>query len=101
MMWEPEDYAIIPTPEEMIAEIKRLRQELADAQAEIARLKTLNFTNDGNWIPWFGGECPVEKYARVGVKFRNEVEWPEIAACLVRWGHSYSGDDIVAYRVVA
>lgn len=52
------------------------------------------------WIPWSGGECPVDGNVKVDVKFRNGTcelrQYPDF-----RWGHSafLPETDIVAYRI--
>lgn len=62
----------------------------------------------GGFIPWEGGECPVDAGTRVEVRFRD----PEIlssgntrVAASFDWSHIYSGgqvgaSDIIAYRIV-
>lgn len=54
---------------------------------------------DGKWIPWAGGECPVDDNARVDVEFRDR----DVAVgCLANnwnWGHSGRDGDIIAYRL--
>lgn len=51
------------------------------------------------WIEWKGGECPVHPEAMVMVRFRDGWEDKWLAGSM-RWNHSKSTDDIIAYRVV-
>lgn len=30
-------------------------------------------TNEDGWVPWAGGECPVERQTRVDVRWNNNV----------------------------
>lgn len=70
-----------------------------------------NPKNDGEWIEWGGGECPVEPETRVDVRFRGSIAGIDMvrneAANYWLWGHgtargaaAHPGDDIIAYRVV-
>ena len=59
--------------------------------------------NDGDWIPWTGGECPVPSETRVQVRLRDDVSYTEPADDLA-WYHDgpnslQGSSDIVAYRV--
>ena len=52
-----------------------------------------------DWIPWKGGECPVERGDVVRVKAKNgEIDTDK--AHFYNWWHTGSSFDIVAYRVV-
>jgi len=52
-----------------------------------------------DWIPWAGGECPVERRAVVMVRGKNgEVDTDK--AHFYDWHHTGSSLDIIAYRVV-
>lgn len=57
-------------------------------------------TDSDGWIPWNGGNCPVEGDVLVEVKFRdgtiNEIE----EARQWKWNHLGGESDIVAYRIV-
>jgi hypothetical protein len=53
------------------------------------------------WIPWSGGECPVDGETHVQFKFRNN-SWGfgyEGKANERDWSHDNSGGDIIAYRI--
>lgn len=53
------------------------------------------------WIPWNGGECPVDDEVRVSVRFRDSSdydEWP-VKAGTLRWSNLGNAADIVAYKV--
>lgn len=55
--------------------------------------------SEDGWIPWKGGECPVERRAVVRVKAKNgEIDTDE--AHRYDWWPTGSSIDIVAYRVV-
>ena len=52
-----------------------------------------------DWIPWKGGECPVERRAVVMVRGKNgEVDTDK--APVYDWHHTGSSIDIIAYRAV-
>lgn len=79
------------------------RAEESDEPAEIP-----SFGGFTDWIPWSGGECPVDGGALVMVVLRCEVDdWyladPLLAGCWC-WGHAGddydAGGDIVYYRIV-
>ena len=54
---------------------------------------------DDGWIPWAGGERPVERGDVVRVKAKNgEIDTDK--AHFYDWHHTGSAFDIVAYRVV-
>lgn len=66
---------------------------------------------DDGWIPWNGGECPVDPETRVFYQLRAENistikrharDYPESHsyAANFRWTHEDSVSDIVAYKVV-
>ena len=55
------------------------------------------------WIPWAGGECPVDKKVLVEVKLRSGSAWIDQEAQMGAdwlWDHDGGPDDILAYRVV-
>lgn len=55
--------------------------------------------NDG-WIPWSGGECPVNNLLRVQVQYR-EIDFGDTAnAGSFRWNHVGKPSDIIAYKIV-
>ena len=89
----------------MSAELKGLlviQPELEKARAAIAKAEaTLAATEPSydDWIPWKGGECPVERRAVVMVKGKNgEVDTDK--AHFYDWNHTGCPFDIVAYRIV-
>ena len=54
------------------------------------------------WIEWNGGECPVADGALVACKIRTGKEWRNgkaIKADVLRWSHTGSTADIIAYRL--
>ena len=53
------------------------------------------------WLPWYGGECPVDGTALVDVRLFNGKQENEIALARdYRWSHNNNEYNIVAYRVV-
>lgn len=58
-------------------------------------------TVENEWMPWEGGEQPVEDGVLVDIRIRNgkefKKEWPH----LLRWFWNHCTGDIVAYRVSA
>jgi len=57
------------------------------------------------WIPWSGGDCPVDPLDRIEIRFRSLLPNSEgptftvIAHTLSGgWQHEGGGGDIVAYR---
>lgn len=55
------------------------------------------------WIEWKGGECPVAKWTRVDVRYRNGQEVDNVPAGAngaYNWDNDDNQYDIVAYRVV-
>ena len=71
------------------------RQSIAKAEATLAAPQPA----DDGWIPWEGGECPVERGDVVRVKAKNgEIDTDK--AHFYNWWHTGSSFDIVAYRVV-
>lgn len=87
-----------------------------------ALVKQVIETEPTNWIPWAGGDCPVDGTVDVQVRLRGGVELPIMPArkLPVEWHHwkdivegedcedddiSYSTmiyrlDDIIAYRII-
>jgi hypothetical protein len=87
-----------------IAENERGDVEKAEPDAEAplgAETSEPTASEADGWIPWEGGECPVEYRTAVDVIFRNgdgaEFKWP---AGGHRWGHTGMFTDIIAYKVV-
>jgi hypothetical protein len=55
--------------------------------------------NDG-WRDWPGGECPVDKVAKVEVRYRG-LDGSDISqAGIFRWSHTDHRTDIIAYKIV-
>lgn len=52
------------------------------------------------WIPWGGGECPVDGNEVVEVRLREYDETPIAGADCFGWSHDGGYDDIIAYRIV-
>ena len=73
----------------------RMRKAIAKAEAILAAPQP---SADG-WIPWAGGERPVERGDVVRVKAKNgEIDTDK--AHFYDWWHTGGPNDIVAYRVV-
>ena len=84
-----------------VEDFKQAREIIAKAEATLAAPQPA----DDGWIPWEGGECPVEVGTRVDVRYRDGWEGDGLAF-MWRWHHATqeSSDvkelDIIAYRVV-
>ena len=76
---------------------KAARSAITRAEAALAEPKP---DADG-WIPWVGGECPVNPDALVRVRFADFLEEGGCRACQYQWHRSnpHAPSDIVAYRV--
>ena len=74
-------------------ELKNARAAIAKAEAILAAPQPA----DDGWIPWAGGERPVDTI--VVVKLRNGGIIMNFA-CIYDWRHINDPVDIVAYRVV-
>ena len=87
-------------------ELRKCESAIAKAEAILAAPQPA----DDGWIPWEGGDCPVEVGTRVDAKFRDGekaynvpagdcAEDPDSRSAL-DWSHMESDYDIIAYRVV-
>lgn len=67
---------------------------------ELERTDVSDEPDNEGWIPWAGGECPVDGETRVDVKFRwgGEIR-DEPAVRFDQWNHASSDADIIAYRI--
>ena len=83
----------------------RMRKAIAKAEAALAAPQPA----DDGWIPWNGGDCPVEVGTRVDAKYRDGekaynvpagecAEDPDSRSAL-DWSHMESNYDIIAYRI--
>jgi len=52
------------------------------------------------WLPWSGGECPVEPESQPGVVFKNTLTFLSTYAKKWRWTHIGDCEDIIAYKPV-
>ena len=77
-------------------EAKAARAAIAKAESALATLAAPQPADDG-WIPWAGGERPVDTI--VAVRLRNGGIIMNFA-CIYDWRHIKDPVDIVAYRVV-
>ncbi len=70
-------------------------------EAPVVQRSAVTRVLDDGWIPWNGGECPVQKDALVSVRFLcGDTHYtPEIAGSY-EWFHFGSGGDIIAYKVL-
>lgn len=58
-------------------------------------------SGEAGWIPWNGGECPVEVDTRVHVRYRCGLkDGEDDFAYIFRWPHNGDEYDIIAYKVV-
>ena len=87
--------------DEAILHLRSLTRGRSEA---IAKAEATQSADDG-WIPWEGGDCPVEVGTRVDVRYRDGWEGDGLASKW-RWHHAtqessdVKGLDIIAYRVV-
>ena len=75
------------------------RAAIARAEAALAEPQP---DADG-WIPWAGGDCPVDEKVLVEVKLRSGSAWIDQEAMMGAdwlWDHDGDADDIIFYRVV-
>ena len=84
--WHPADPVVLGA----ISAIAKAEAALAAPQADA----------DG-WIPWSGGECPINNGVWFWLRFRNGRQFgPDNGAALWRWDHNHLNEgDIVAYRI--
>ena len=77
--------------------VEAMSKAIARAESTLAEPKP---DADG-WIPWVGGECPVNPNALVRVRFADFLEEGGCRACQYQWHRSnpHAPSDIVAYRV--
>lgn len=77
--------------------VEAMSKAIARAESALAEPKP---DADG-WIPWVGGECPVNPNALVRVRFADFLEEGGCRACQYQWHRSnpHAPSDIVAYRV--
>lgn len=75
----------------------RLSQEQLLHLAGYAHRKT----GDG-WIPWDGGECPVDSKSLVNVQMKDGEIFTGAPARFWDWSHerNFNGGDIIAYKIV-
>jgi len=60
--------------------------------------QVINWDKDG-WIEWSGDECPVADGVKLDVRFRNGDEGESLNGFKLRWSHTGSCGDIIAYRI--
>ena len=86
--WHPADPVVLGA----ISAIAKAEAALAEPQADA----------DG-WIPWSGGECPLDLLTQVDVRYRNSGELIIGSTCLAGaydWSHDERDYDIITYRIV-
>jgi hypothetical protein len=84
------------SPLQMAKEIDRIEFARAALAAYRASLQ-----NDG-WNEWKGGECPVEKNARVEYRLRfSPSKSLKAHANVLDWGHADIGSDLAKYDIIA
>ena len=89
-----------------VEDFKQAREIIAKAEATLAAPQPA----DDGWIPWNGGDCPVEVGTRVDAKFRDGEKAYNVPAgdyaedpdsrSAADWSHMEIDYDIIAYRVV-
>lgn len=80
-----------------LSHLEEIAELAARAEAALAEPQP---DADG-WIPWAGGDCPLERRVRHQVRFRygDESHWSK---CPYGWNWEHTGapTDIIAYRIV-
>ncbi|CAM8502202.1 hypothetical protein [Enterobacter asburiae] len=76
-------------------------REQYEAALAASKEMTINKPDYDGWIPWRGGECPVDGDVVVDVKFRaqGQADLDGDFADNFRWEHFSNGADVVAYRL--
>lgn len=72
----------------------------SDELVAVVKAATTPQPDADGWIPWCGGECPVDADRRVAVKLRDWESDEVRRADLWFWEHRYGETDIIAYRIV-
>ena len=78
--------------------LTRGRSEIiAKAEAALAE----HMADEDRWIPWSGGECPINNGVWFWLRFRNGHQFgPDNEATLWRWDNNHLNEgDIIAYRI--
>ena len=83
----------------MNEEIKVIKDRIADLEAQLAALEA-DERQGLNYVPWYGGECPVYEQAIVRVEMRDGSTREAMAADLW-WDHEGCKYDIEAYAVIS
>jgi hypothetical protein len=86
-----------PESDFIFAAWKAGREELRKAQ--MLDKEPSQPENDG-WKNWPGGERPVDKFAKVEVRYRGIDEGDILQADNLRWDHINHQSDIIAYKIV-
>ena len=84
-------------------ETKAARAAIAKAEAALAEPQA----DEDGWIPWSGGECPLDRLTQVDVRYRNGDELMGAGLTWLagsydwnhNWNHDESDYDIIAYRI--
>ena len=80
--------------------VEKVSCAIAKAEAALAEPQA----DEDGWIPWSGGECPLDLLTQVDVRYRNGGELMGIGStCLAGaydWSHDERDYDIIAYRIV-
>jgi hypothetical protein len=74
------------------------REELRKAQMPA---KEPPQPKNGDWIDWPGDERPVDKFAKVEVRYRGINKGDILPAGDFRWNHINHPSDIIAYKIVS
>ena len=79
------------------SELEKARAAIYKAEAALAEPQA----DADEWIPWIGGECPINNGVWFWLRFRNGHQLgPDNGAALWRWDHNHLNEyDIVAYRI--
>lgn len=82
---------------EVQKKIREFAAQLRSQQSQV--IKSQPVEQDGGWIEWNGGHCPVAGSKLVYVRFRNGTESSLTSAKEWVWIHVNSPFDIIAYRL--
>lgn len=82
-----------------------IQPELKEARAAIKKAETVLAepqADEDGWIPWSGGECPINDGVWFWLRFRSGRQFgPDDEATLWIWDHNHLDDGaIVAYQIV-
>lgn len=69
-------------------------------KSEVAAYRLVSKPENDGWIPWSGGECPVDGGLLIEVKYRGYAEIEINRGKEFRWNHADKPSDIIAYKII-